>query len=801
MLLAALVLSVLPCPVQVETGLELVDGKKVEGVVTRGVPWKAGTSYLEGSGPGNSLDCALEIGPGDFTMQARLTLIDVAKSGALFRLGSGQFVFGGAREPSPLVVRGAMFHAGKNKSTFLPDSQNLVQERRTFDFTVTRGGGRVTFSINRKPVHSATIGQRHVGQFGFTPNRSTMRIHRWSIRANLRGRERATDSEVMKLQPRIDNAIDTGVEWLLQAQNRDGSWSYSEPAYRGGQTGLATYTLLKAGLSPTHPSVARALTFLETVRADRTYSAACQLLAFSATGDVRYRPKMKQILGDLLKWQKRGVFGYPHNRPDLSNTQYAALGFRAAHLAGLKVPVKAWSELMVTTMRFQETARMERPKLPVRTKSGTFAMPAKVATAGFCYVQGGRKATGSMTTAGISILAFCEQALAKRAGKQRANARWAIEKGMRWLANNFTVKTNPGAGRSWHYYYLYGVERVGGALDIPYIGDHHWYLEGARLLVEQQKDDGSWRQRDAEPDTCFAILFLKRATANRPTITGGERRRNDLHASVDPSYEVQLRGTGSQDLAVWVSGFSKDVLARYASAGLRVQRVEYSVDGKKIATVPGNPTEKWAGKTYPTRHAFERRGSYTVASSVFVVSADAPPDATEPLDELTNPGFVVDVRRILVDMEDEPVRENRLSLLAARDRKAEASSEQGKNKAAFAVDGIQSTRWLCKPKDTKPTLTLTLDTALRANAVVLRQPATRSLDVGVFDRIVQVELVINQRDRFSVDMNPKEIEPTVFFLPRETKIRQLEIIVLKRAPGQKRGVTGLAEVALERRRN
>ena len=48
---------------------------------------------------------------------------------------------------------------------------------------------------------------------------------------------------------------------------------------------------------------------------------------------------------------------------------------------------------------------------------------------------------------------------------------------------------------------LYGTEMM---------GTHKWYPEGAKVLIETQAANGSWGAGTV--DTCFAILFLKRAT-------------------------------------------------------------------------------------------------------------------------------------------------------------------------------------------------------------------------------------------------------------------------------------------------
>src|SRR5262249_49189586 len=58
-------------------------------------------------------------------------------------------------------------------------------------------------------------------------------------------------------------------------------------------------------------------------------------------------------------------------------------------------------------------------------------------------------------------------------------------------------------------YYLFGMERVCAIGDKKRLADHDWYAEGARRLVREQRDDGSWHDPDG---TSFALLFLRRAT-------------------------------------------------------------------------------------------------------------------------------------------------------------------------------------------------------------------------------------------------------------------------------------------------
>ncbi len=62
-------------------------------------------------------------------------------------------------------------------------------------------------------------------------------------------------------------------------------------------------------------------------------------------------------------------------------------------------------------------------------------------------------------------------------------------------------------------YFLWSVERVGMIFGlVKSINGKDWYGWGSDVIVKNQKEDGSWRDRfPGVCDTCFALLFLKRA--------------------------------------------------------------------------------------------------------------------------------------------------------------------------------------------------------------------------------------------------------------------------------------------------
>src|SRR4029450_10455324 len=130
--------------------------------------------------------------------------------------------------------------------------------------------------------------------------------------------------------------------------------------------------------------------------------------------------KMRAVVAELLAWQTTSGWCYaPAARegavyrdaipsPDLSNTQYAVLGLRAADHAGVEVPAEAWSRALAATLALQESAvEIEIPRRDGRT--GT----EEGETAGFRY-RGDREITASMTSAGCAIVSVCRTALGKR---------------------------------------------------------------------------------------------------------------------------------------------------------------------------------------------------------------------------------------------------------------------------------------------------------------------------------------------------------------------------------------------------
>jgi len=186
-----------------------------------------------------------------------------------------------------------------------------------------------------------------------------------------------------------------------------------------------------------------------------------------------------QSMDRMTEWTK-GMDG------DNSCSQFALLGLQAATHCGTGIAPVVWQKSL-DAFRTRE--------LP---------------DGGWGYDPNATDSYGSMTCAGICSTMIDLFQL----GQPHPEQSEAIERGIGWLDANFSVQVNP-PHRSYLYYYLYSLERVGRILDTEFIGSHEWYPLGARFLIDNQKPDGSWLEpgeTDPRLATSFALLFLTRAT-------------------------------------------------------------------------------------------------------------------------------------------------------------------------------------------------------------------------------------------------------------------------------------------------
>ncbi|MGD0655293.1 MAG: DUF4159 domain-containing protein, partial [Thermoguttaceae bacterium] len=309
----------------------------------------------------------------------------------------------------------------------------------------------------------------------------------------------------------VRQAIDKGVGYLKERQNKvDGSWDeyLGQP---GGVSALCTLALLNAGVEPSDPQIQKALAYLRKFKPEMTYVTSLQTMVF-----VRAEPQkdldLLLLINRNVKWlegmqivegPRKGGWSYPKGSGDNSNSQFALLALNEAERAGVQVSDKTW--------------RLAR----------AYWEDCQNSDGSWGYYKG-VPGTGSMTCAGITSLVIAadkiEQADAKAVGEKiqccgqnESEAENKVENGLHWLGTNFSVSRNPGyPGGTWLLYYLYGMERVGRLTARRFIGKADWYREGAKFLIDNQdRLSGFWSGSGVAEDsrligTSFALLFLSK---------------------------------------------------------------------------------------------------------------------------------------------------------------------------------------------------------------------------------------------------------------------------------------------------
>ncbi|MEW6742077.1 MAG: prenyltransferase/squalene oxidase repeat-containing protein [Planctomycetota bacterium] len=303
----------------------------------------------------------------------------------------------------------------------------------------------------------------------------------------------ASTATAQSLAYEVNKAIERGVAQLRTLQNEDGSFrsTYAD-GYPTGVTALALYTLVKSEVPASDPAVAKGLAYLRYKPFVKTYSTTVLILALDSLKDPTYDPWVQ----NAARWLEEtmhavnDLWAYPEGECDLSNTQYAVLGLWAAERHGYHASRETWGRLLQALLQRQNE------------------------DGGFGY-RGGEVSTGRMTTSGITILTLARERIKGdgRFDKEWRESEGVLKRAWGYLERRFSVEGNPTGASAltsdWYFYYLYGLERVAAIAELRKIGEHDWYVEGAEQLVKRQAPGGEWGNM---AETCFALLFLRRAT-------------------------------------------------------------------------------------------------------------------------------------------------------------------------------------------------------------------------------------------------------------------------------------------------
>jgi squalene-hopene/tetraprenyl-beta-curcumene cyclase len=328
----------------------------------------------------------------------------------------------------------------------------------------------------------------------------------------------------------IRAVLDKAVAYLKTSQGKDGSFS---PKLGGpGITAVVIAGLIRGGVGPDEPVVARGLKYLESQVKDdggvyskglANYTTSVALMAFhEANKGGKYDTIIKNG-GDFLKGIQQktdaknpafGGFGYTKkDRPDLSNTNFAVEALLAA---GVPKDDPAIQKALQFIGRCQN--------LPGEFNDQAWAKKAsKDDLGGMTYLpfdnddnphktaDGGLRSLGGMTYGGLKSFLY--------AGVAKDDPR--VQAAIKWIRNHYTLEENPGMGQKGLYYYYHTFAKAMQALGEDPFADakgtkHAWRHELFEALKKRQHENGSWTNAgdrtfwEENPDlaTAFAVLSL-----------------------------------------------------------------------------------------------------------------------------------------------------------------------------------------------------------------------------------------------------------------------------------------------------
>lgn len=323
-----------------------------------------------------------------------------------------------------------------------------------------------------------------------------------------------------------------GVGYLRHAQADDGSYS---AASGPGITAIVATALLRSGLTPSDPTVARSLKYLEQFVHDdgglygegsryKNYETSLAIVCFK---EANKNGKYNDLLAAAEKFIKKeqwdegedqevsslayGGAGYgSHSRPDLSNTAFL---IDALHELGAGEDDPAMKKALIFVSRCQN----------LESQFNTSPHAAKVNDGGFYYTvaaggqsqagetpEGGLRSYGSMTYAGLKSMIY--------AGVSKDDPR--VKAAYQWIQKHYKLDENPGMGDSGLYYYYHTFAKALATIGDDHVVDrdgksHDWRAELAAHLAKSQKKDGSWvntnaRWLEGDPNlvTAYSLLAL-----------------------------------------------------------------------------------------------------------------------------------------------------------------------------------------------------------------------------------------------------------------------------------------------------
>jgi hypothetical protein len=441
----------------------------------------------------------------------------------------------------------------------------------------------------------------------------------------------------------INQAIDRGLIFLKMQFTDKGDWVKSPSVYPPqwnigcslGIKALIIYTLLKCGIKLEEPIVSNGLqdilnnSFIDpdcNNRHRQTYTVSVIAMALAAALEkcpavknrnqkpwIDYQKKLKEAADWLILAQNsRGVtntvkcivkerdgylktitttcgsWGYlieDINYFDHSNTQFALLGLLAAKNVGINITIPDLGSGTISTPSKQSTVNNGGINIPdsVWQKALAHLESTQLKDGGWGYTfnKGRENSYNSMTAAGIMGIIICQASLQKRPNLNTIMKNDRIYQALKWLADNWRIEAG------YTYYWLYTLERACMLGYLSKVGEHNWYQEGADWILMNQRLNGAWINDFSQmADTCFALLFLKRAYI--PVITPSGQRLTPIVTPESNEEQTSITSTVETKVIIYLKN-GATIEGELVSYDTQSYRVKF---GNDIREIPWAQIEK-----------------------------------------------------------------------------------------------------------------------------------------------------------------------------------------------------------------
>jgi squalene-hopene/tetraprenyl-beta-curcumene cyclase len=341
----------------------------------------------------------------------------------------------------------------------------------------------------------------------------------------------ASSAQGGKVGPKADDlqkVLDKAVAYLNTSQGKNGEFA---PKIAGpGVTAIVVAGLIRNGVSPDEPVVAKGLKYLEAHIKDdggihanflMNYTTAIGLMALKeANTKGKYDAVIKKGADYIKNIQhiedgvNRGGFGYKKgDKGDLSNSAFSVEALLAAGLSKDDPAIKNALEFISNCQNLpgEHNKQPFAQKVADDDKGGFIYNPNINDKTKGKTPEGGMRSLGGMTYGGLKSFLY--------AGVSKEDPR--VKAAINWCRNHYTLEENPGMGKAGLYYYYHTFAKAMDALGEDLFEDakgvkHDWRLELFEALQKRQQADGSWRntgdkafaEDNADLSTGFALLSL-----------------------------------------------------------------------------------------------------------------------------------------------------------------------------------------------------------------------------------------------------------------------------------------------------